>query len=53
MSDLGQLLSTTDVNSQRELYDTVQSQNWLMKHFSMQIIDKDDDLALISIHLVD
>ena len=45
MSDLGQLLSTTDVNSQRELYDTVQSQNWLMNNFSMQILDKEDDFS--------
>lgn len=45
MSDLGQLLSTSDIANQRELYQTIEAQNWLMNNFSMQILDKDDDFS--------
>jgi phage-related protein (TIGR01555 family) len=43
MSDLGEVLSVGDENSQKELYDTVQAQNWLMSNMGMYILNKDDD----------
>lgn len=43
MSDLGQVLSATDPNSQRDLYQTLAMQNYLMSNMGMNVMDKDDD----------
>lgn len=43
MSDLGELLALGDEQSQKELYDTVQAQNWLMSNMGLYILNKDDD----------
>lgn len=43
MSDLGQLLAATDPQSQRELYQTLAMQNFLMSNMGMNVMDKDDE----------
>lgn len=43
MADLGELLAVADEQAQKELYDTVQVQNWLMSNMGMYILNKDDD----------
>ena len=43
MSDLGELLSVGDEQSQKEIYNTVQAQNWLMSNMGMYLLNKDDD----------
>lgn len=43
MADMGELLSATDEQSQKELYNTMQAQNWLMSNMGMYILNKDDD----------
>jgi phage-related protein (TIGR01555 family) len=43
MADLGELLSTTDDISQKQLYDTIQAQNWLMNNMGMYILNQGDD----------
>lgn len=45
MADLGQLLATTDETHQRELYQTLAMQNFLMSNMSLAVMDKDDDLV--------
>lgn len=45
MQDLGQLLSTTDTESQKELYQTLSAQNALMNSAGMGVVDKDDDFV--------
>lgn len=44
MQDMGQLLSAVDAQSQKELYDTIQKQNWLMSNMGIQIMDAADSL---------
>ena len=44
MEDLGQLLSSTDAISQRELYNTIQAQNILMSNMGLQIMDSKDSM---------
>lgn len=44
MSDLGQLLASTDTNSQQELYRTLMAQNHLMNNMGMLIMDAADGL---------
>lgn len=44
MEDLGQLLASTDAISQRELYNTIQSQNILMSNMGLQIMDAKDSM---------
>lgn len=44
MADLGQLLASTDTNSQRELYNTLQAQNMLLNNMGLQIMDAADGL---------
>lgn len=45
MADLGQTLMNTDPYSQRELYQTLSMQNFLMSNMGLNIMDKDDDLV--------
>lgn len=42
MSELGQMLGTTNEQAQQVLYNTIQAQTWLMNNFSMFLIDKED-----------
>ncbi|MFR1378451.1 MAG: DUF1073 domain-containing protein [Clostridium neonatale] len=43
MADMGELLALGDEQSQKDLYNTVQAQNWLMSNMGMYILNKDDD----------
>lgn len=43
MADLGELLAVGDEQAQKDLYNTVQAQNWLMSNMGMYILNKDDD----------
>lgn len=43
MSDMGELLSVTDEQSQKDLYNTLQAQNWLMNNMGLQVLNKEDD----------
>lgn len=43
MADLGETLALGDEQSQKDLYNTVQAQNWLMSNMGMYILNKDDD----------
>lgn len=43
MSDLGEMLVATDPQSQRDLYQTLSMQNFLMSNMGMNVMDKDDD----------
>lgn len=45
MSDMSQLLSIGDEQAQRELYNTLTAQNWLMSNMGMYLLGKDDDFA--------
>ena len=44
MQDMGQLLSAADTQSQKELYDTIQKQNWLMSNMGIQLMDAADSM---------
>lgn len=43
MSDLGEMLVATDPQSQRDLYQTLSMQNFLMSNMGLNVMDKDDD----------
>jgi len=43
MSDLGQLLATSSPELQRQLYQTLTVQNFLMSNMGMNVMDKEDD----------
>lgn len=43
MSDLGETLAIGDEQAQKDLYNTVQAQNWLMSNMGMYLLNKDDD----------
>nr|DAY89272.1 MAG TPA: portal [Caudoviricetes sp.] len=43
MDDMGELLAIGDEQSQKEIYNTVQAQNWLMSNMGMYLLNKDDD----------
>lgn len=43
MADLGQTLMATDPQSQRDLYQTLSMQNFLMSNMGLNVMDKDDD----------
>lgn len=43
MADLGELLAVGDEQSQKDLYNTVRAQNWLMSNMGIYILNKDDD----------
>ncbi len=43
MGDLGELLSSTDEQSQQDLYNTLQAQNWLMSNMGTYVLSKDDE----------
>lgn len=45
MNDLGQLLATGDIESQKELYNVMSSQNMLMSNAGLMIMDKEDDMV--------
>ncbi|MDU4846149.1 DUF1073 domain-containing protein [Clostridium sp.] len=42
MADLGETLALGDEQSQKDLYNTVQAQNWLMSNMGMYILNQDD-----------
>lgn len=42
MSDLGELLAVGDEQAKRELYNTLQAQNWLMSNMGLYLLNKDD-----------
>lgn len=44
MNDLGQMLAASDEASQKELYNTIQAQNWLMSNMGLQVIDAADGI---------
>lgn len=44
MNDLGQMLAASDEVSQKELYNTIQAQNWLMSNMGLQVIDAADGI---------
>ena len=44
MNDLGQMLAASDEASQKELYKTIQAQNWLMSNMGLQVIDAADGI---------
>jgi phage-related protein (TIGR01555 family) len=44
MNDLGQTLALGDSKAQKDLYNVVQAQNWLMSNQGMMIMDKGDEL---------
>jgi phage-related protein (TIGR01555 family) len=43
MGDLAQMLSVNNPTAQQKLYNTLQSQNWLMSNMGMMVLNKDDD----------
>ncbi|CAG9708102.1 phage portal protein [Clostridium neonatale] len=43
MADLGEILALGDEQSQKDLYNTVQAQEWLMSNMGIYILNKDDD----------
>lgn len=43
MGDLGELLATTDPDTQRELYQTLEMQNFLLSNMGLNVMDKDDE----------
>lgn len=43
MSDMGELLTGTNTNSQQDFYNTIQAQNWLQSNFGMYVMSKEDD----------
>ena len=43
MGDLAQILGTNNEKAQQQLYNTLQSQNWLMSNMGMMVLNKDDD----------
>lgn len=43
MSDLGQLLSTVNQKTKRDLYQTIEAQNALMSNMGIYVMDKEDD----------
>lgn len=45
MADLGQTLMATDPQSQRDLYQTLSMQNFLMSNMGLNVMDKDDDFV--------
>ena len=43
MADAATILAMGNAKAQQDLYNTIQSQNWLMNNFSMYVLDKEDD----------
>ena len=43
MADLGQLLATTNAQTQKRLYEVLQMQNFLMSNMGMNVMDREDD----------
>jgi phage-related protein (TIGR01555 family) len=42
MGDLGELLAVGDQQMQKDVYQTIQAQNWLMSNMGLQVLNKDD-----------
>ena len=45
MNELGEMLVATDAKSQRDLYQTLMMQNFLMSNMCMNVMDKEDDFV--------
>lgn len=45
MNELGEMLVATDAKSQRDLYQTLMMQNFLMSNMGMNVMDKEDDFV--------
>ncbi|MGD8188559.1 DUF1073 domain-containing protein [Brevibacillus ginsengisoli] len=45
MGDLGEVMAIGDERAQKDLYNTLQAQNWLMSNMGMYLLGKDDDFA--------
>lgn len=45
MKDMDQLVSTLDPEAVKEIYSTIQMQNWLMSSSGMQLLGSDDDFV--------
>ena len=45
MGDLGELLAIGDERAQKDLYNTVQAQNWLMSNMGLYLLNKDDEFS--------
>lgn len=43
MGDLGELLAIGNEDNQKDLYNTIQAQNWLMNNMGMYLLNKEDD----------
>lgn len=43
MSDMGELISSTNAEAKKSLYNVLEAQNWLMSNMGMYIMDKEDD----------
>lgn len=43
MSDLGEALTIGDERAQKDIYDTVQAQNWLMSNMGMYLLNQGDE----------
>ncbi len=43
MGDLGELLAIGNEDGQKDLYNTIQAQNWLMNNMGMYLLNKEDD----------
>lgn len=50
ISDLGELLLTTQSKSQRDLYSVIQAQNWLQNNFGMLMMSKEDDFQQFALN---
>ena len=49
VKDLDQMLSTLDPEAVKQIYSTMEMQNWLLSNSGMQLMGAEDDLSLISI----
>lgn len=43
MSDLGEVLGSSNEDSKKNLYNVLEAQNWLMSNMGMYVMDKEDD----------
>ncbi len=46
MSDMGELISSTNAEAKKSLYNVLEAQNWLMSNMGMYIMDKEDDFDM-------
>jgi phage-related protein (TIGR01555 family) len=45
MGDMGQQLAIGNEQAQKDMYNTLQAQNWLMSNMGMYLLDKEDDFV--------